>query len=96
MKNLVHEELVEQKEVEYRRPNIMYYNVPESRKFEIQERQEKDREFFTHLMDTQMNVTISEDERLKPVRLGTRVVDSDGKIKSRPLRFIVNNFRMKR
>ena len=71
-------------------------NLPESKQFESADRQQEDREFLTNMFDSKMNLNVQAIHVNKLIRLGRRVINKDGIIKPRPLRFTVDIFDHKR
>ena len=96
VKELILEEMTELKEIEGRRLNIICLNLPESKQLESADRQLEDREFLTNMFDSKMNLNVHAIQVNKLIRLGRRVINKDGIIKPRPLRFTVDIFDHKR
>ena len=71
-------------------------NLPESKQFESADRQQEDREFLTNMFDSKINLNVQAIHVNKLIRLGKRVINIDGIIKPRPLRFTVEIFDHKR
>lgn len=95
VKEILHSELDEIKEIEGRKLNIMCFNIPESKQEDIQCRQAEDKDFLVKLFETKLDHPVAPIEIIKPVRLGARK-DSNGTLKCRPLRFTVGTLEMKR
>ena len=96
VKGLLQEEMLEMKEIEGRRLNMICLNLQESRKSDLNERKEEDLELINNLMQNRMDLDPDEIKVNKLIRLGRRAVSKDGVIKSRPLRFTVELFEHKR
>ena len=96
VKDLVHEEMSEAKEIESRRLNLICLNMPESKKPENSERQLEDQDFLKNLMKAKMNLDPELITVNKLVRLGKREIRTDGTYKCRPIRFTVEMFEHKR
>ena len=60
------------REIEGRRLNLMVFNLPESKKDDVKDRQLEDTEFLQNLLEQNMNLDLSELEVVKPVRVGRR------------------------
>ena len=75
VKTVVKEELLEQKEVEKRKLNVMCFNIPESKNESIPDRQNEDKNFLMKLFETKMNNPLDIEEITKRVRLGARKYD---------------------
>ena len=90
------QEIVEMKEAESRRLNIMVFNLPESEKYDVKDRQAEDEELLKHILEEKMNIDPHESEIMNPKRIGRREVVNGGKVKKRPLRFTVKRFDSKR
>ena len=96
IRKLALEEYTDMKEIESRKLNLMVFNMPESKKEDIKERQSEDSEFLQNLMEQKMNLNVDEIEVIKPVRVGRREIISGEITKKRPLRFTVKTFESKR
>ena len=90
MKDLVSEEDAELKEIESRKLNLIYLNLPESKRTGTGKRQQEDLEFLSNLFENKINLEPDVITVNKLVRLGRREINSDGTVKCRPLRFIVD------
>ena len=71
-------------------------NLPESKQLESADQQQEDREFLTNMFDSMMNLNEQAIQVNKLIRLSRRVINKDGIIKPRPLRFTVDIFDHKR
>ena len=96
VKAQIQEEMLEMKEIEDRRLNMICLNLPESRKSDLNERKEEDLELLHNLMQNRMDLDPDVIKVNKLLRLGRRAVSGKGVIKSRPLRFTVELFEHKR
>ena len=96
VKAQIQEEMLEMKEIESRRLNMICLNLPESRKSDLNERKEEDLELLHNLMQNRMDLDPGEIKVNKLIRLGRRAISEEGVIKSRPLRFTVELFEHKR
>ena len=90
MKDLVSEEVAELKEIESRKLDLIYLNLPESKRTGTGKRQQEDLEFLSNLFENKINLEPYVITVNKLVRLGRREINSDGTVKCRPLRFIVD------
>ena len=89
VKKMIKEEIAEEKEIESRKLNVMCYNIPESKRSDVKERQNEDKDFLVNLLDTKLNYSLGEDDIIKPVRLGKRSESMNQSYKCKPLRFSV-------
>ena len=89
VKAQIQKEMLETKEIESRRLNMICLNLPESRKSDLNERKEEDLELLHNLMQNRMDLDPGEIKVNKLIRLGQRAISEEGVIKSRPLRFTV-------
>ena len=96
VKAQIQEEMLETKEIENRRLNMICLNLPESRKSDLNERKEEDLELLHKLMQNRMDLDPGVIKVNKLIRLGRRAVSEEGVIKSRPLSFSVELFEHKR
>ena len=72
----------------------MCFNIPESKRDDVKDRQNQDKDFLVSLFDTKLNCALGDEDIIKPVRLGKRSEEND-KIKCRPFRFSVRSFQVK-
>ena len=74
------------------------FNLPESEKEDVKERQTENSELLCHIMEVKMNTDLQEIEIQNPVRIGRRqIIKFNGKIVSkRSMRFTVKQFKSKR
>ena len=96
IRKLAHEEYEEMKEIEGRKLNLMVFNMPESKKDDVKERQTEDLESLQNIMEQKMNLDLNDIEIIKPVRVGRREILNGEITKKRPLRFTVKTFESKR
>ena len=96
IKQLAREEMEEMREIEGRRLNLMVFNLPESKKDDVKDRQLEDAEFLQNLLEQNMNLDLSDLEVVKPVRVGRRELVNGEIKKVRPLRITVKDFSAKR
>ena len=76
--------------------NFMCFNIPESKRSDVKERQNEDKDFLINLLDTKLNYSLGEEDIIKPVLLEKRSESMDQSYKCRPLRFSVRSFQVKR
>ena len=84
VKEMIFEEMAELKEIEGKRLNIICLNLPESKQLESADRQQEDKEFLSNVFESKMNLNIKTIHVNKLIRLGRRMIDKDGSIKTRP------------
>lgn len=96
IKQLAREEIDEMREIEGRRLNLMVFNMPESKKDDVKDRQLEDAEFLHNVLEQIMNLDMSETEVIKPIRVGRRQIVNGAIKNKRPLRFTVKDFSAKR
>ena len=96
VKDLVHDEMSEIKEIESRKLNLICLNLPESNGTDNSARQQEDHDFLRNLMETKMNLDPELITVHNVVRLGKREIRPDGTAKCRPIRFKVDMFDYKR
>ena len=95
-KKIAREEMEEMREIEGRRLNLMVFNLPESKKDDVTDRQLEDAEFLQNLLEQNMNLDLSDLEVVKPVRVGHRELVNGEIKKVRPLRITIKDFSAKR
>ena len=54
----IKEEIAEEKEIESRKLNVMCFNIPESKRSDVRERQNEDKDFFINLLDTKLRYSL--------------------------------------
>ena len=96
VKNMINEEIAEENEIESRKLNVMCFNIPESKRSDVKERQNEDKDFLINLLDTELSYSLEEEDIIKPVRLGKRIESMNQSYKCRPLSFSVRSFQVKR
>ena len=50
----------------------MCFTIPESKRYDVKERQNEDKDFLINLLDTKLSYSLGEEDMIKPVRLGKR------------------------
>ena len=96
LKKMIKEETAEEKEMKSIKLNFMCFNIPESKRSDVKERQNEDKDFLINLLDTKLNYSLGEEDIIKPVLLEKRSESMDQSYKCRPLRFSVRSFQVKR
>ena len=96
MKDFVSEEVAELKEIESRKLNLIYLNLPESKRTDTGKGQQEDLKCLNNLFENKTNLEPDVITVNKLVRLGRREINSDGTVKCRPLRFTVDVLDKKR
>ena len=91
----IKEEISEEKEIESRKLNVMCFNIQESKRFDVKERQNTENDFFINLFDTKLNYFLGKADIIKPVLLGKHSDIMNQSYKRRPLKFSVRMFQIK-
>ena len=74
VKKLINEEMAEKEKIESRKLNVMCFAVPESKRYDVNERRNEDKDFLINLLGTKLSYSLGDEDIIKPVRLGKRNV----------------------
>lgn len=77
------------REIDSRRLNVMAFNLPESKKDDIKDRQLEDTGLLHNVMEQKINLNMEVIEVVKPIRVDPRETLNGEIAKIRPLRFSV-------